>query len=233
MEHIEGHEHEHPHTHTDANGNTYEHTHEHTHSHDHDHSHEHDHGHEHTHDGGADGYKKVRALVQYMVDHNAHHVEELAELQDMLPEEARRKLQSAIGVFDAANLQLRGVLDALDKAPEAEPEAHDHADDHEHAHGHDHDHDQAHAHVHDPKEKRRQIGRLARVIGHLEYVRRMLEADEDCAQVLMQISASRSALNGLGKEIINDHIEHCITHAIEEGDTAAVDEFREAIQKFI
>jgi len=90
-----------------------------------------------------------------------------------------------------------------------------------------------HEHVHDPKEKRRQIGRLNRVIGHLEYIKRMLESDEDCSQVLMQLSAARSALNGLGKEIINDHITHCITHAVEEGDTESVEEFRKAIEKFL
>jgi DNA-binding FrmR family transcriptional regulator len=88
-----------------------------------------------------------------------------------------------------------------------------------------------HGHVHDPEEKKRQLNRLSRVIGHLEYVRRMMENDEDCAEVLMQISAVRSALNGLGKQIINEHIAHCITHAVEEGDTEAIEEFQKAIQK--
>ncbi|MBP5167171.1 MAG: metal-sensing transcriptional repressor [Oscillospiraceae bacterium] len=90
-----------------------------------------------------------------------------------------------------------------------------------------------HGHVHDPEEKKRQLNRLSRVIGHLEYVRRMMENDEDCAEVLMQISAVRSALNGLGKQIINEHIAHCITHAVEEGDTEAIEEFQKAIQKYI
>lgn len=101
----------------------------------------------------------------------------------------------------------------------------EHSEHHEHAHGH--------GHVHDPKEKRRQINRLSRVIGHLEYVKKMIENDEDCSAVLMQISASRSALNGLGKEIINGHISHCIAHALEEGDMEAVEEFKRAIQKYM
>lgn len=88
------------------------------------------------------------------------------------------------------------------------------------------EHHHNHSHVHDPKEKRRQINRLSRVIGHLEYVKKMIENDEDCAAVLMQISATKSALNGLGKEIINEHISHCITHAVEEGDTEAIEEFK-------
>lgn len=99
----------------------------------------------------------------------------------------------------------------------------DHSEYYEHGHGH----------VHDPKEKRRQINRLSRVIGHLEYIKRMIDNDEDCAAVLMQIAATKSALNGIGKEIINEHISHCITHAVEEGDTEAIEEFKEAIQKYI
>ena len=61
----------------------------------------------------------------------------------------------------------------------------------------------------------------------------MIEKDEDCAEVLMQLSAVNSALRSLGKEIINEHMTHCITHAIEDGDTEAVEEFQKAIKKFI
>ena len=75
------------------------------------------------------------------------------------------------------------------------------------------------AHHHDPQDKKRQLNRLSRVIGHLQYVKRMIENDEDCADVLTQISAAKSALNGLGKEIINEHIAHCITHAVEDDGT--------------
>ena len=91
----------------------------------------------------------------------------------------------------------------------------------------------AHAHVHDPKEKKRQLNRLSRAIGHMQYVKRMIENDEDCAEVLIQLSAIQSALNGLGKEIINEHITHCVAHAIEEGDIKAIEEFQRAIEKFI
>lgn len=90
-----------------------------------------------------------------------------------------------------------------------------------------------HHHVHDPAVKKREINRISRVIGHLEYVKRMIEADEDCSEVLMQLSAVRSALNGLGKQIINEHLSHCIAHAIEEGDTQAVEDFQAAIGKYL
>lgn len=88
-------------------------------------------------------------------------------------------------------------------------------------------------HVHDPSEKKRQINRISRIIGHLEHVKKMLENDEDCSAVLIQLSAARSALGGLGKQIIKEHMSHCIYHAIEDGDTQAVEEFQEAIEKFM
>ena len=90
-----------------------------------------------------------------------------------------------------------------------------------------------HSHHHDPQEKKRQLNRLSRLIGHLQHVKSMIEDDDDCAEVLMQLSAVQSALNGLGKEIINEHITHCITHAVEDGDMESLEEFKKAIQKYL
>lgn len=90
-----------------------------------------------------------------------------------------------------------------------------------------------HHHHHSPEEKKRQLNRLSRIIGHLEHVKLMIENDGDCADILIQLSAVRSAITGLGKQIINEHITHCIAHAIEDGDTEAVDDFKKAIEKFL
>ena len=93
-------------------------------------------------------------------------------------------------------------------------------------------HEHAHHHTHDPQAKKRQMNRISRMVGHLEHVKKMIDADEDCAQVLIQLSAIRSALNGLGKEIIREHLDHCITHAIEDGDMEAVEDFEKALQQY-
>lgn len=90
-----------------------------------------------------------------------------------------------------------------------------------------------HRHYHDPREKKRQLNRLAKASGHLQHVRKMIESDEDCAEVLIQLSAVESALHNLGKEIINEHLTHCILHALEDGDTKAIESFQEAIKKFL
>ena len=88
-------------------------------------------------------------------------------------------------------------------------------------------------HLHDPAEKKRQINRLSRILGHMQYIRRLMEEDADCGDVLMQIAAARSALNGLGKEIINEHMTHCIAHAMETGDEEALKDFQEAIRRYM
>ena len=97
---------------------------------------------------------------------------------------------------------------------------------------HQHTH-HTHYHTHDPEEKKRQMNRISRVVGHLEHVKKMIDTDEDCAQILIQLSAIRSALNGLGKEIIKEHLAHCITLAIEDGNMEAVEDFEKALQQYL
>lgn len=76
--------------------------------------HEHTHGHEHASiaDGVAPG-ERTRALLAYMIDHNEHHASELSELADGLDGAARGRLLEAIGGFEAANAQLREVLELI------------------------------------------------------------------------------------------------------------------------
>ncbi|MBE5897252.1 MAG: metal-sensing transcriptional repressor [Lachnospiraceae bacterium] len=90
-----------------------------------------------------------------------------------------------------------------------------------------------HGHYHSPEVKKKELARISKAIGHLQHVKLMIENDEDCSDVLMQLAAVRSAINSLGKEIINEHVEHCISHAIEDGDTQALEDFKGAIKKFV
>lgn len=94
---------------------------------------------------------------------------------------------------------------------------------HEHSHGHTHSHTQTRA----------VINRLARAIGHLERVKAMVEEGRDCAEVLIQLAAVRSAINNTGKVILKDHLEHCIVDAVQTQDFAAIDELNRAIEQFV
>ncbi|WP_298652031.1 metal-sensing transcriptional repressor [uncultured Eubacterium sp.] len=90
-----------------------------------------------------------------------------------------------------------------------------------------------HRHHHSEEHKREVSNRLARAIGHLQKVKQMVKDDEDCSDVLIQLAAVKSAINNTGKVILKDHMEHCIVHAVEDGDTEMIDELNAAIDKFI
>ena len=100
-----------------------------------------------------------------------------------------------------------------------------------HAHSHTEAHSHAHPHVHESKKN--VVNRLARAIGHLEKVKRMVEDDCDCAEVLVQIAAVRAAIENTGKVILQDHIQHCIVDAVEVGDDQAIASLCAAIDKFM
>lgn len=91
----------------------------------------------------------------------------------------------------------------------------------------------AHNHNHDHTHTREVVNRLARAIGHLQKVKQMVEDGEDCSQVLVQLAAVKSALNSTGKVILKDHLEHCIVHAVEDGDTEMLAELSDAIDRFM
>ena len=90
-----------------------------------------------------------------------------------------------------------------------------------------------HAHPHTHTQTKAVVNRLARAIGHLESVKRMVEDDCDCAEVLIQIAAVRAAIENTGKVILQDHIQHCIVDAVEEGDDQAIASLCAAIDKFM
>ena len=102
-----------------------------------------------------------------------------------------------------------------------------------HEHTHEHLHDHGHHHVHSEKEKKAVVNRLAKAIGHLEAVKRMVEKDADCSEVLIQLAAVRSAINNTGKVVLKNHMNHCIVEAVEEHDMEAIEQLNKAIDQFM
>jgi CsoR family transcriptional regulator, copper-sensing transcriptional repressor len=86
-----------------------------------------------------------------------------------------------------------------------------------------------------PHEHRQQvINRLARIEGHIRAVKRMVEEDTPCPDVLIQIAAIRSALNGVGRVILEDHLQSCMVEAVEKDDyQRALKDLKNSLDKFI
>lgn len=99
----------------------------------------------------------------------------------------------------------------------------------EHSHNYEHGHGHTHSHAH----TKAVLNRLSRAIGHMESIKRMVEDGRDCSEVLIQLSAVKSAINNTGKIILQDHIEHCIVDAVEHGDKEALRELEKAIDRFM
>ncbi len=101
----------------------------------------------------------------------------------------------------------------------------------EHTHGEGERGHHNHGHTH--TNTKAVLNRLSRAIGHLESIKRMVEEGRDCSEVLIQLSAVKSAINNTGKVILQDHIEHCIVDAVESGDHEALEELSKAIDRFV
>ena len=89
----------------------------------------------------------------------------------------------------------------------------------------------SHSHTH--TQTKAVLNRMARLIGHLESTKRMIEDGRDCSEVLIQLSAVDAAIKAVGRIILKDHIEHCIVDAVKTGDTAEIERLNKAIEQFI
>lgn len=95
------------------------------------------------------------------------------------------------------------------------------------------EHPHNHNHTHTHENTKAVVNRLSKAIGHLESIKKMVETGRDCSEVLIQLSAVKSAINNTGKVILQDHIQHCLVDAIESGDMQEIEELNRAIDRFI
>lgn len=85
----------------------------------------------------------------------------------------------------------------------------------------------------DSKEQKDLINRLSRIEGQIRGIKKMIENDAYCPDVLTQVAATRCALNSFSKVLLARHIKTCVTTDIQDGNEAAVDELVELLQKLM
>lgn len=61
----------------------------------------------------------------------------------------------------------------------------------------------------------------------------MVENNEYCPNILIQVSAATSALNSFGKVILNSHIHSCVAEDIRDGKDETIDELCALLQKML
>lgn len=86
---------------------------------------------------------------------------------------------------------------------------------------------------HSDKIKNNLISRLNRIEGQIRGVKGLIERDTYCDDVLNQISSIQSALNGVGKQLLEHHMKSCVIDRIQEGDREVLDELLTTMNKLI
>lgn len=99
------------------------------------------------------------------------------------------------------------------------------------SHQYMHDHEIAHTHSH--THTKAVLNRLSRATGHLNSIKVMVEEGRDCSEVLIQLAAVKSAINGICEVVLQDHIDHCIVDAVSNNDMASIEELNKAIKQLM
>lgn len=76
--------------------------------------------------------------------------------------------------------------------------------------------------------KQRHLNRLRRIEGQVRGLQRMVEDDAYCIDILTQTSAATKALRAVAMELLNEHLQHCVTDAMANGGEDADAKVREA-----
>ena len=77
------------------------------------------------------------------------------------------------------------------------------------------------------------INRLSRIEGQVRGIRKMVETDAYCVDILTQVSAIQAALNAFNRELLANHIRTCVMDDIKSGKDETVDELVQTLQKLM
>ncbi len=84
-----------------------------------------------------------------------------------------------------------------------------------------------------PQEYKRLINRLNRIEGQIRGVKKMVEEDAYCTDILIQVAAVNAALNSFNRELLTSHIKTCVADDIRNGKDETIDELVTTLQKLM
>ena len=82
-------------------------------------------------------------------------------------------------------------------------------------------------------EYRSLINRLNRIEGQIRGIKRMVESNAYCTDIITQAAAASSALNAFTRELLSNHIKTCVEQDIKEGKYETVDDLIATLQKLL
>lgn len=83
------------------------------------------------------------------------------------------------------------------------------------------------------KEYKDLLNRLSRIEGQIRGIKKMVENDAYCTDILVQVSAANAALNSFNKVLLSNHIRTCVANDIREGKEETIDELVTTLQKLM
>ena len=83
-----------------------------------------------------------------------------------------------------------------------------------------------------PRDREALLSRLSRIEGQVRGVKRMVDEETYCIDVLTQINAVKAAIDQVGLLLLEDHIKGCVSTAVRQGDQSKVDELVRAVERF-
>jgi DNA-binding FrmR family transcriptional regulator len=82
----------------------------------------------------------------------------------------------------------------------------------------------------DPELKDRNLKRLRRIEGQVRGLQKMVEDDRYCPEIMVQIASVHEALRAVGRELMRNHLRHCVTQAVRTGGSAAETSYDELLE---
>lgn len=86
---------------------------------------------------------------------------------------------------------------------------------------------------HSDKTKANLLSRLNRIEGQIRGIKGLIEKDTYCDDVLNQIAAAQSALNSVGRLLLEGHMKSCIVERIQAGEHEVIDELLVTVNKLM
>lgn len=93
--------------------------------------------------------------------------------------------------------------------------------------------DSAKMKVRPEEECKKLLNRLSRIEGQVRGLKRMIEEDAYCTDILIQAAAANAALSSFSRELLANHIRTCVADDLREGKEEAIEELIDALQKMM
>ena len=80
--------------------------------------------------------------------------------------------------------------------------------------------------------KKNLINRISRISGQVDGVKKMIENDRYCPDILIQLASIEKSIKSLSSIILDNHMHSCVIKGIKEGDESKIDEVIDLFRRF-